>query len=442
MFQNDCLECDKKSQIIEEKQREIQTLQQNIYDIRTRIVDSDELMRMYLSMRKENETLKKDISNIKQSKLVTSDDQNFLKYNFELLQNKYETLKKSYEMEKYKNNQYSASCEDFIGSKELRVELIKLRKQISEKDKEISELRSAKITLEKQNKLDFQFKKSPDFPEKDQFLRKCNDEEMVKFQEDKVVVDNLPINQAITSKTKESTKPDFSFKELIEENEFLKSKYQKYNSKYVKFKAKYSETKSFLEILLNKQTTTPVFNQALERTKTFNFVSVERQEGFDLLKNKRNPPDQVDPIEVKEPSKKKGKEKKKKENEKEKDKEKENEKENEKEKKKTRERKKPSEKQEGDLDNSEEKEVKKRGRKSKKADLEKKLEKYVKTRRERMQTRARKDSSEDIFGDSSQHESESEKEEEIQSKFNFKLVLGRQIKKIIFCFAEIISIFC
>ena len=149
------MECEKRSLIIEDKQKEIINLQQNIFEMKNRIIDTSTLMNSWLICKKENEVLKKELNIQKTTKNVSSEDQTYLKYQFGLLQNKFEKVTKDLESEKYKNAQFSAAhYDDNMGSKELRIELLKVRKQVVEKDKEISELHKMKGVLEKQRRLE------------------------------------------------------------------------------------------------------------------------------------------------------------------------------------------------------------------------------------------------------------------------------------------------
>ncbi len=302
------MECDKKSLLIEEKQKEILILQQNMFELKAKMIDANTLMNAWISYKKENENLKKELNFFRTNKTVSSDDQSILKYNFELLQNKYDQICKQFDLEKYKNAQFSAACDDIMGSKELRVELIKLRKQISEKDKEISELHKIKSSLEKQRKIDSALVKKTTIneqSEKEEFFQKGQDDEIRRNNDDLTNVDNrvLATNELISKKhAKKTVLPDFSFKELIEENEFLKTKYQKYNSKYIKFKAKYSETKSFLEVLLHRNVFPDQSKYICEKPKSVDSVKMEKEISFDLLNNKRKAKRSIDSLEKSENS--------------------------------------------------------------------------------------------------------------------------------------------
>jgi hypothetical protein len=202
-----------------------------------------------------------------------------------------------------------------MGSKELRVELIKLRKQISEKDKEISELHKMKSSLEKQRKIDSALINKTTLNEqgqKEEFFQKCQDE-IKRNNDDLEIVDNRVLSTIEVNSKKLAEKtilPDFSFKELIDENEYLKSKYQKYNSKYIKFKAKYSETKSFLEVILQKNILPDPSKYVIERPKSVYSVMMEKEISFDLLNNKRKPKESIDSLDKSEKSQEKNKKKK------------------------------------------------------------------------------------------------------------------------------------
>ena len=366
------MECEKKSFIVEEKQKEILILQQNMFELKTKMIDANTLMNAWITYKKENENLKKELNFFRSNKTVSSEDQSILKYNFELLQNKYDQICKQFDLEKYKNAQFSAACDDIMGSKELRVELIKLRKQISEKDKEISELHRIKSSLEKQRKIEsVQIKKTSmnEQSEKEEFFQKCQEDEIKRNNDEVLNVDFRihPTNEQNFKKLSEkSILPDFSFKELIEENEFLKSKYQKYNSKYIKFKAKYSETKNFLEVILQRNILPEYTKNVEERPKSVISVQMEKEISFGLLKNKRKNMNTSDSEDKSKNSQEKNKRKRgKKENDK-------------------KEKNQINIMQE--MEENEMKERNKKAKKVKKTDIEKKLEKIT-ARKEKIKTR-------------------------------------------------------
>ena len=191
MFQNDCMECEKRSLIIEDKQKEIINLQQNIFEMKNRIIDTSTLMNSWLICKKENEVLKKELNIQKTTKNVSSEDQTYLKYQFGLLQNKFEKVTKDLESEKYKNAQFSAAhYDDNMGSKELRIELLKVRKQVVEKDKEISELHKMKGVLEKQRRLESNQQMKivvNEQNEKEEYLQKCQDDENKRYKDESLL---------------------------------------------------------------------------------------------------------------------------------------------------------------------------------------------------------------------------------------------------------------
>ena len=297
MFENDCNECEKKMSLIEEKQKEILILQHNLIDMKNRIIDTNSLMNTWLIHKKENENMKKELFTLKDTKTVSSEDQNFMKYNFELLQTKYDQICKQIELEKYKNSQFTAACDDIMDAKEVRIENLKLKKQILEKDKEIADLHKSKSLLEKQRKLEVKVNFHEQC-EKEELMQKCQYDEIVKIKNELITGETM-MNHNYSKKFKEN---DVGYKELIEENDFLKSKYQKYQGKYTKFKVKYNETKSFLDIFMQRNIINENLNNVVNKpaAKTYHFCSIDNEISFDLLKNKRKKKDSIDSIEPEE----------------------------------------------------------------------------------------------------------------------------------------------
>jgi len=245
-------------------------LQHNLFELKTRIIGTDVMLSSYLAYKKENEALKKEISSAKTNKSLITGDEKFIKYNLDLLQSKNDLLSRQLEEERYKNQQFGAAYEEKMSqpSKEMRIELVKLKKLLGEKDKEISDLRNRSLVnhdmYSKKHEL---AKKGQEDGPKEEFIQK-------------VKIDELDG----TGEALKNNHGDVNYKELIEENEFLKSKYQKFSSKYIKYKAKYQETKGFIDLIMKQKS---IWN---ESCKTFAKQSiVDHEISFDLLKNKRNP---------------------------------------------------------------------------------------------------------------------------------------------------------
>jgi hypothetical protein len=110
------------------------------------------------------------------------------------------------------NTQLNAVIEKTGSDKESKSEMMKLRKELSEKEKIIN---SHLLTIEK--------------------MKTQLKENEIQFKP----VENVPEHS-------------FAVKQLYDENEFLKKKYQKYQTKYIKYKAKYEQVNKFLKYFIPK----------------------------------------------------------------------------------------------------------------------------------------------------------------------------------------------
>lgn len=65
MFGNECLECAKMSQVVEEKDKKISTFQNNLFEMKSKMVESNGLINIYFTYKNENESLKKELDTMK-----------------------------------------------------------------------------------------------------------------------------------------------------------------------------------------------------------------------------------------------------------------------------------------------------------------------------------------------------------------------------------------
>jgi hypothetical protein len=67
MFENDCHDCSKLSSVIEEKEKKINSYEKNLLDVKSRMLESGNLITIYLNYKSENENLKRELDNMRQN---------------------------------------------------------------------------------------------------------------------------------------------------------------------------------------------------------------------------------------------------------------------------------------------------------------------------------------------------------------------------------------
>ncbi len=65
MFGHDCLECSKINKELAEKEKMISTYQNNLFEMKSKISESNNLINIYFSHKNENECLRKEIESLK-----------------------------------------------------------------------------------------------------------------------------------------------------------------------------------------------------------------------------------------------------------------------------------------------------------------------------------------------------------------------------------------
>ncbi len=65
MFTNECLECAKICKLVEEKEKKINAYQNNLFDLKSKMIEGSEMIRNILSLRNEIESLRKENEELK-----------------------------------------------------------------------------------------------------------------------------------------------------------------------------------------------------------------------------------------------------------------------------------------------------------------------------------------------------------------------------------------
>jgi hypothetical protein len=219
MFGNDCLECAIKNTLLEEKDNKIQILQNNLFEMKNKIQESNNLINVYFMYKNENESLRNELENLKKRSGDLAHVSQ-LEYDLSVLNTKFNKEREKNSSLLLLNNQLTAKLEkgnndrdNKSGTYILTLEISKIRKELSEREKFINQ---QNLIIEKM---------------RNQLIRKDDDISMKE-----------PVPEPLT------IQGDFTVKQLYEENEFLKKKYHKYHTKYYKFKSKYEECKRLIDL--------------------------------------------------------------------------------------------------------------------------------------------------------------------------------------------------
>ncbi len=65
MFTNDCPECIKYQKIIDDKDKKLSIIQNNMYTLKSKMLESSNMVNVYFNYKNENETLRKENENLK-----------------------------------------------------------------------------------------------------------------------------------------------------------------------------------------------------------------------------------------------------------------------------------------------------------------------------------------------------------------------------------------
>jgi hypothetical protein len=251
MFGNECLECVKRERIIEEKDAKINTMNENLFQLKTKIIEYNQIISAYLNYRNENENLKKENESLKKK----TDGISNPRYDLEVLKTKFSKERERNINLQMQNTQLTSLCEQYksqINSGQVpKIEYEKLKKENIEKEKLLtnreSQIEQLKLQISEFRGETRSIKNKPFINEENKLINfNLESSNLDSFLEiNPIQSHHLPMNKSKTNNSE--------LKILFEENEYLKEKYQKYNKKYIKFKSKYKEMKSFLNVFMKMQ---------------------------------------------------------------------------------------------------------------------------------------------------------------------------------------------
>jgi hypothetical protein len=65
MFENECNNCRAKNSLLEEKDRHIRIFQNNLFEIKNKMLESNNMINVYVDYKNENENLKNEVESLR-----------------------------------------------------------------------------------------------------------------------------------------------------------------------------------------------------------------------------------------------------------------------------------------------------------------------------------------------------------------------------------------
>ncbi len=65
MFSNECIECSRTNKLIEEKEKKISLYQNNLFELKSKMIETSSMINVYFNYKNENEFLRKENESLK-----------------------------------------------------------------------------------------------------------------------------------------------------------------------------------------------------------------------------------------------------------------------------------------------------------------------------------------------------------------------------------------
>ena len=272
-----CINCELYKKEIQEKDIKIKVLESNLLKIKSLLSESGSLIDGYNEIMEENKQLKNEIEKLKDNINKTSNDN----YQFELLKGKMLRFQKENEKLRSSIQFYESQKNQNLKSKNSNE--IKIKRELSLKDKEINQLNTVisilKLKHNEQQISNEEIMKNFNKGNGDNII----DQDELLFlnnNNNNINNDNITENDY---RSNINTNNNIKMKDIFEEKEFLSEEYQKYKQKYIIYKFKYHEFKKTTKLFLNTMKIIPPGNNILNALEFFN----EKNTNINLIGNKR-----------------------------------------------------------------------------------------------------------------------------------------------------------
>ena len=289
-----CIQCEQYKKEIEDKNAKIKILENNILKIKSLLSESGSLIDGYNEIMEENKNLKEEIENLKNNINILNNNN----YHFELLKQKMLRYQKENEELKAGKQFYESQKKQNINIKDSNE--TKIKRELSQKDKEINQLNTVISLLKLQNneqklsneEIIKKYSKTIKNNNNNNNNSMLDDDELL-FTENDNNNNNLnkniyygtnSYNNAIDYRNNNYNNKinDVKIIDLCKEKEFLSDEYQRYKQKYLVYKFKYHEFKKTTKLFLNYMKVLPSgfnftnFCENLNEKKSINLLGAKR----------------------------------------------------------------------------------------------------------------------------------------------------------------------
>ena len=302
---NTCMQCELYKKELKEKDTKIKLLENNILKIKSLLSESGSLIDGYNEIMEENKNLKIEIDKLK-NEINLNNNNN---YQFELLKQKMLRYQKENQDLKATKQFYESQKEKNSNIKD--VNETKIKRELSQKDKEINQLNTVIYLLKLHNndknlsneEIIKKYSKSKisnhndnnSIIEDEEMLFMENDNKLNSFNNNINEVDYKDNNNNFNINN--ITNNNFKMIDIINEKEYLSGEYQKYKQKYIVYKFKYHEFKKTTKLFLSYMKMIPPgsslssFLDNFNENKTMNLLGAKRLKSYtdkEELKNSDN----------------------------------------------------------------------------------------------------------------------------------------------------------
>ena len=236
-----CEQCEQYKKQLQEKDTKIKILENNILKIKSLLSESGSLIDGYNEVMEENKNLKIEIENLK-NEINISNNNN---YQFELLKQKMLRYQKENQELKATKQFYESQRNGNVNNKDTNE--IKIKRELSMKDKEINQLNTV-IALLKMHNNEQQL--SNDEIIKKYSKGRINNNNIID-EDENLFMENDNNHEFVYQKNINYFNNNVKMIDLYKEKEFLSEEYQKYKQKYIVYKFKYHEFKKTTKLFLN-----------------------------------------------------------------------------------------------------------------------------------------------------------------------------------------------
>ena len=273
-----CPQCEEYKKEIQEKDNKIKILENNVLKIKSLLSESGSLIDGYNDIMEENKNLKSENEKLKNEINITNNNN----YQFEILKQKMLRYQKENEELKASKQFYESQKLNNLNIKDANE--TKIKRELSQKDKEINQLNTAISLLKLHNNeqhltneeiIKKYSKNKNNINNNINTLNSIDDEELLFLDNDNGQNNILRNNNANYFKNN-----NFKMIDLYKEKEFLSEEYQKYKQKYIIYKFKYHEFKKTTKLFMNYMKIIPPGNnifEILNDKNEINFIGKKRQ---------------------------------------------------------------------------------------------------------------------------------------------------------------------